>query len=238
VEGVRYAYQQDMPIALTVERLHIAPGERVGVIGKIGAGKSTLLRLLAGVSEAQGGAVLLDDANIQAYDPFDLRQAIGPVLQDSALFFGTLKDNLKIGSPQATDQQILEVLTAIGVDKILLGQPAGLNLQLREGGMGLSSGQRQAVLLARTFLRDPRILILDEPTSAFDDGTEREFLARFDRWVGSRTLIVSTHRFAVTSIVSRLIVVDQGRIVMDGPKEEIIARLSNPVPAPGKDQTL
>lgn len=227
VEGVRFTYDPELPVALTVERLNIAPGERVGVIGKIGAGKSTLLRLLAGSSDPQVGKVMLDDANIQAYAPFDLRQAIGPVLQDSALFFGTLKENIKIGVPQATDEDIHKALTMLGSDKILLSQPAGLNLIVREGGQGLSSGQRQAVLMARALLRDPKILILDEPTAAFDDVTEREFLQRLDAWLGDRTLIVSTHRAAVTSLVNRLIVIDQGRILMDGPKDKVIAALSN-----------
>lgn len=234
VEGVSYSYHPEMPTALSIGRMTISPGERIGVIGKIGAGKSTLLRLLAGVSEPQAGTIMLDDANIQAYDPFDLRQAIGPVLQDSSLFFGTLKDNLKVGSPQATDEQIYQILGAIGADKILLAQPAGLNLLVREGGQGLSSGQRQAMLLARTLLRNPKVLILDEPTAAFDDATEQEFLARFDRWLGNRTLIVSTHRFAVTSLVNRLIVVDQGRIMLDGPKADVIAALSKSAPAANK----
>jgi len=228
LEGVRFTYDPEMPVALTVDRMIIKPGEKIAVIGKIGAGKSTLLRLLAGMSDAQEGKVMLDDANIKAYAPFDLRQTIGPVLQDSALFFGTLKENLTLGAPHATDEDIKEVLQTFGADKILLAQPAGLNLVVREGGQGLSSGQRQAVVLARTLLRKPQILILDEPTASLDDVTEHDFLQRLQKWLGDRTLIVSTHRIAVTSIVDRLIVVDQGRILMDGPKEQVLAALSKP----------
>lgn len=236
LEGVRYHYDPEMPVALTIDRLVINPGERIGVIGKIGAGKSTLLRLLAGTSDPQQGKIMLDDANIGAYAPFDLRQAIGPVLQDSALFFGTLKDNLKMGAPHATDDQIRDILSTIGAGKILLSQPAGLNLMVREGGQGLSSGQRQAVLLARALLRKPQVLILDEPTASFDDVTERDFLQRLEQWLGDRTLIVSTHRVAVTAMVNRLIVVDQGRILLDGPKDQVIASLSNPpAPSPVKE---
>lgn len=227
LEQVQYTYDPEMPISLAVERLVIEPGERVGVLGKIGAGKSTLLRLLAGASDAQAGKVMLDGANIKAFAPFDLRQAIGPVLQDSALFFGTLKENIKVGVPHASDQDIIGLLQAIGADKILLAQPAGLNFLVREGGQGLSSGQRRAVLLARAMLRDPQILILDEPTAPFDDVTEREFLQRLDKWLGrDKTLIVSTHRQAVTALVDRLVVLDQGRIVMDGPKDKVIAALT------------
>ncbi|WP_297804443.1 ATP-binding cassette domain-containing protein [uncultured Brevundimonas sp.] len=236
LEGVRFTYDPELPVSMTVDRLEIQPGERIGIIGKIGAGKSTLLRLLAGASDPQAGSILLDNANIQAYAPFDLRQAIGPVLQDSALFFGTLKENIKLGSPAATDDEIKALLTELGSAKLLLSQPAGLNLVIREGGQGLSSGQRQAVLMARALLRKPRILILDEPTAPFDDVTERDFLQRLDKWLGDRTLIVSTHRSAVTDLVNRLIVVDQGRIILDGPKSEVIAALSKPAAQKGKEQ--
>jgi len=226
LENVKYAYGPDEGLALDIAALDIEPGERIAVLGRTGAGKSTFLRLLAGMAQAQQGLVILDGSPMQHIDVADLRRSIGCLLQDASLFHGTLRENLLLGAPLANDDAIRRAMKTACAGKLLLAQPHGLDLKLRESGAGLSGGQKQALMLARLLLREPEILLLDEPTASLDEETENEVIRNLDQWLGSRTLVVATHRHAILSIVRRVIVIDGGRVVFDAPREQALARLS------------
>ncbi|RFC63931.1 type I secretion system permease/ATPase [Mesorhizobium denitrificans] len=225
-ENVAFAYDQESKPALTIPQLKINPGERIAILGRVGAGKSTFLRLVGGLATPSQGRILLDDTAMNLIDVSDVRRDVGFVLQESGLFYGTIRENLLIANPHATDEQILEAMRLACADRLLLNQPHGLDLKLRENGMGLSGGQKQSLLLARVFLRGPNILLLDEPTASLDDMTEGAIIENLRGWIGSRSLIVATHRYQVLNLVDRIILVDGGRVVQDGPKAEILAMLS------------
>lgn len=225
-ENVVYAYGSQEKPALTIPFLKIEPGERIAVLGRVGAGKSTLLRLAAGIATPTNGQILFNDTAMGLIDVADIRRDVALLLQDASLFYGTLRENLLIGNPHASDEQILEAMRLSSADQLLLNQPHGLDLQLRESGMGLSGGQKQALMLARLFLRAPNIVLLDEPTASLDEGTELATIERLKGWLGKRTLIVATHRYPVLSLVDRIIVVDGGRIALNGPKDEVLKVLS------------
>lgn len=227
-ENVRYAYGEDSATVFQVDSLSIRPGERVALLGRIGAGKSTMLRLLAGMAQPASGRILLDGTDMNLINAADLRRQIGYLGQSAQLFFGTIRENLVIGRPDVTDEEILAALTVSGGLPLVQGQSRGLDLMLQEGGVGLSGGQRQTLLLARTLLRDSNILLLDEPTAAMDESTERQFVDRLRRWIGERTLVIATNRAGILPIADRLIVIDGGRVVLDGPKSEVLKTLSRP----------
>jgi len=234
---VAYAYGPMEKPALTIPNLTIAAGERIAILGRVGAGKSTLLRLLAGLSAPSQGQLTLDGTPMGLVDIADIRRDVGVVMQESSLFYGTLRDNLLIADPLASDEDILRAMKLACADQLLLNQPHGLDLKLREGGIGLSGGQRQSLILSRLYLRSPNIIILDEPTASLDEGSEREVLRHMQEWLGSRTLIVATHRYPVLALVDRIIIVDNGKIVRDGSRQEILTSLpqssTNPTrPAP------
>ncbi|WP_028747963.1 type I secretion system permease/ATPase [Rhizobium mesoamericanum] len=230
-ENVAYAYGPEDKPALIIPQLKIEPGERIAILGRVGAGKSTLLRLCGGLATPVQGRVLFNETVMGLIDVADIRRDIGFVLQESSLFYGSLRENLLIGNPLASDEQILEAMRLASADQLLLNQPHGLDLKLRENGQGLSGGQKQALILARTFLRSPNILLLDEPTASLDEATELAIIERLKGWLGQRTLIVATHRYPVLSLVDRIIVIDGGRIVRDGPRDEILKVLTAGGPA-------
>ncbi|MDR2187333.1 MAG: type I secretion system permease/ATPase [Azonexus sp.] len=234
-ERVQYAYGPDDGVALDAPRFSIEPGERVAVLGRTGAGKSTLLRLLAGMAQPQAGRVTLDGMPLDFIDVADTRRAIGTLMQDSSLFYGSLRENLLLGAPRADDAALQRALQIACADRLLLNQPHGLDLKLRESGAGLSGGQKQALLLARLILRNPDILLLDEPTAALDEATEREVIRRLDQWLGARTLVVATHRWPILAIVQRVIVIEGGRIVIDAPRDQALAQLSGNSEGPRKE---
>lgn len=225
-ENVTFKYPNAPDNALDKVSFTIAPGERVGIIGRVGSGKTTVGRLLVGFYEPQDGRILVDGVDSRQYDPADLRAGIGFVLQDTDLFFGKLRDNIALGKPAATDAEILEAARLAGVEGFIAGHPLGYDMPIAEGGRSLSGGQKQAIGLARTLVRKPRILFLDEPTAHFDVRSESEFLERL-KTIAARemTIIVSTHRMSLLSLVTRLLVFDRGRLIADGPRDEIIAKL-------------
>ena len=222
MQDLVYLYGPQEKPALIIPRLNVRPGEKIAILGRVGAGKSTLLRLFAGLSAPVQGRVFLDGTPIGMIDIADIRRDIGAMFQESSLFYGTLRDNLLAANPLATDEQLLEALRLSSADQLLLNQPHGLDLKLRESGVGLSGGQKQTLMLARLFLRSPHIVLLDEPTASLDEATEVAVLERMQSWLGKRTFIVATHRYPVLQLVDRIIVVDKGRIVRDGPKDEIL----------------
>lgn len=214
------------PIALRDVNLKIDSGERVAFVGKIGSGKSTLLRMIAGLYQPFEGQVKIDGIDIRQIDPVDFRNQIGYVTQDLRLFRGTLRENIFLGRPAATMEAFLEVVAMTGLDKIADAHPMGYDMPIGSMGLGLSGGQRQLVALARALITRPKILLMDEPTSAMDMQTEAMFTKRLSDIVKDRTVIIVTHRPSLLSVVDRIVVMDQQRMVADGPKEKILAMLA------------
>lgn len=220
-----YGGEEKTP-ALDVTRLELAPGERIALLGRNGAGKSTLLQALSGQLEPAAGEVLLDGVRLAHIDPADVRRDVALLSQTSRLFHGTLRDNLLLGAPGASDQALLDALKTSGAHTLVRKLSHGLDHVVLEGGVGLSGGQKQALLLARLVLRDPRVVLLDEPTASLDEASEKWVIERLKGWLSERTLVVATHRLSVLALVERIVVVDQGRIAMDDTKEAVMARLS------------
>ncbi|WP_334181197.1 type I secretion system permease/ATPase [Novosphingobium sp.] len=228
IKDLTYAYDPEGPLALKVDRLSIHAGERVALLGRIGAGKSTLLRLLSGLAWPTTGEVLLDGTNLTLINPVDLRRDTAYLGQGAQLFLGTIRENLMIGAPGVSDEQIIHALAVTGGLPLVQNQPQGLDLLLQEGGVGLSGGQRQTLLLTRALLRNSNILLLDEPSAPLDDISERGLVANLGQWLRGRTLVVTTNRPGLLDLVDRVVVIDSGRIALDGPKDKVLAALAGP----------
>ena len=224
MEDVSFYYDEEEKLdVLNISRLHIQAGERIALLGRNGSGKSTLLQLLAGMQEPQQGSILLDDISLNHLDPADLRRDMQLLSQQARLFFGSVRDNIIMGNPLATAEEIHQSLVITGALDFVRKQKMGLNYIVNEGGAGLSGGQRQALLLARALLTSPNILLLDEPTAWLDEVSEKQFIGSLKGWLGkTRTLIVATHRLPILELVDRIIVLDNGRIVMDGPRDSML----------------
>jgi len=225
LENVSYSYDKLAQPALREVSFSVARGERVGIIGAIGSGKTTLLRLAQGLAMPGAGQVLIDGVAIGHYDPALLRREVGLLLQGSELFSGTIRTNIALGSPMATDEAIMRAAHAAGALDWIARLPTGLDTPVRERGAGLSSGQRQGIALARTLLSAPRVVLLDEPTSDMDSRTEQTVIRRLRDTLKGRTLLVVTHRPAMLDLVDRLIVIEGGRKIADGPKAQVLASL-------------
>jgi len=223
-ENVSFRYPTGVENALEKISFKVAAGERIGIIGRVGSGKTTIGRLLVGFYEPLDGRILVDGVDVRQYDPTDLRSGIGFVLQDIDLFFGKLRDNIALGKPDATDAEVLAAARLAGVESFIAGHPLGYDMPIAEGGRSLSGGQKQAIGLARILIRQPKILFLDEPTAHFDVRSEAEFLERLKALaLREVTIIVSTHRLSLLSLVDRLLVFDRGRLVADGPRDNVLA---------------
>jgi len=225
-DNLTLSYPGQTSPAIDTLSLNIRAGERVAILGRIGSGKSTLLRLLNGLYLPSQGSVLADDIDIRQIDPADIRHNIGLITQDCKLFHGTLRENLKIGLPHVSDERLMRVCQMTGLTQIVARQPKGMDMMLGEGGAGLSGGQRQLVALARCLLADSPILLMDEPTSAMDAQTESAFIMQLKKMPGARTLVLATHRLSLLDLVDRIVVLDQGRVVADGPKDKVMAALT------------
>lgn len=215
-------YSDSLTMALRIKSLTIQPGERIAVLGRNGSGKSTLLQAMAGGMDLVSGELRLDNLSLPHIDVADVRRNVGLLTQNARLFHGTLRENLTLGAAHATDDAIFSALTVSGGAEFIRRLPLGLDHPIMEGGTGLSGGQRQSLLLARMLLRDPNIVLLDEPSAALDDHTEKEFIERLGAWLNGRTLIVATHRAAILSLVDRILVLKEGQLVMDSPKEKAL----------------
>jgi ATP-binding cassette, subfamily C, bacterial LapB len=230
LKDVCFAYpappMQPNPPILKGINLAVKPGERVAILGRIGSGKSTLLRVMARLYLPTEGQMFTDGLDVQQIDPADWRKAVGYVGQDARLFHGSLRENVMIGRPEASADEFLRVLKLTGLDQVASKHPKGINLPIGEGGQGVSGGQRQLVSLARSLLARPQLLLLDEPTSAMDSQTETIFLDHLARATAGQTMVVVTHRPSLLTLVDRIIVVEEGKVVADGPKERILAALS------------
>ena len=226
VERVSYRYSQDGPPVIDIGGLRIKPGERIALLGPNGSGKSTLLRLISGIYAPETGRVSLDGADINQIDTQDYRRAVSYLSQDTVLFRGTLRDNLRLGRQDLSDDDMLAAIDTAGIGNAVKGHPDGLNMQLSDGGAGLSVGQRQSVALARLLLINAGTVLLDEPTASLDNALEATMIERLRGWTGNRTLIVATHRMPIVSLVDRIIVMGRGRVIADGPRDEVLNKIS------------
>lgn len=222
---VVFRYPGQSTPALAGISLRLKPGERVGIIGRSGSGKSTLARLLMGFYAPDEGQILIDNLDLRQLDVADLRSQIGYVAHDLPLLAGSLRDNLTLGARHVSDERMLEVAEITGVAELARQHPQGFDRPVGERGQLLSGGQRQAVLLARALLLDPPILLLDEPTSSMDNTSEEQLRARLQSCTQDKTLLLITHRASMLALVDRLLVLDNGRLVADGPKEAVIEAL-------------
>ena len=222
-DRVSFAYPGQAGLnALNDVSFKISSGERVGIIGKTGSGKSTIQKLILGLYKPSKGIIKLDGLDIQQIDPVSLRRHIGYVPQDITLFNDTLRENIILGAPFVENEQILKVADIAGVTEYSNNHPKGLDMPLGERGSALSGGQRQSVIIARALLRDPSILVLDEPSNSMDNTTEAKLLNRLIEYLDQQTLILVTHRASMLKLVDRLVVLDRGHVIADGPKELII----------------
>lgn len=220
-----FTYPGQKSPALHHISFNIQPGERVALVGRVGSGKTTLQKLLVGLLEPDSGHILIDNIALPQMDPADLRHNIGYMPQDIELFYGSVKENILLGAVDVSDEQLIQASHISGVDQIVHLDPDGFDRQIGERGCQLSGGQRQAICVARALLRDPSILVLDEPTNFMDDKSESLLKQQLAHYVQSKTLLLITHRASLLDLVDRLIVLDKGQIVADGPKDLVLHAL-------------
>jgi ATP-binding cassette subfamily C protein LapB len=225
VEGLNFKYPGNERGSLEQINLNINPNEKIGVIGPMGSGKSTLGRLCVGLYQPTEGAVKMGGVDIRQLDTVTLRSRFGYASQDNYLFYGTVRENIAFGAVNVDDRMILRAANIAGVTDFVRSHPAGFGMQVGERGMNLSGGQRQSVAIARALLRDPDILILDEPSSNMDNYAESLLKQRLNGVIGGKTVLIITHRMSMLELVNRIIVLDSGKIVADGPKTEILEKL-------------
>lgn len=222
VKQVGFAYEENAP-QVTVEKLSFKPGDRVAILGSVGSGKSTLIKILSGLYQPQQGGVFLDDMDMSLVANEFVREQIGYLPQEVRLFNGTLRDNLVLGLPTLSDSQILKAAALTGLDQAIQNHPSGLEINISEGGKGLSGGQRQLVGLTRMLLARPKILLLDEPTASMDTRLE-EFVMQhlFEQLPDDSVIVLATHKAGVLKHVNRIVVMDSGKVSLDGPKQEVL----------------
>lgn len=223
--NVTFSYPGSVEPVLKKVSFKLEPGEKVGIIGRIGSGKSTLEKLALSLYEPSEGAVLLDGVDVRQIDPADVRRAIGYVPQDPLLFYGSLKKNVAMGAPFADDASVLAAANLAGVTEFANLHPNGFDMTVGERGESLSGGQRQSVAVARALINDPPILLLDEPSSNMDHRSESQLLERLRKASESKTVLLISHRSTLLALVDRLIVIDNGAIVADGPKDQVVQAL-------------
>lgn len=222
---VSFHYPNSKTYALRNIKFTINSGEKVAIIGRIGSGKSSIQRLIMGLYKATEGSVKIDDLDINQLHQTDVRSHIGCVPQDCSLFFGSIRDNIALGRPQSSDQDILIAAQRAGVTHFTQDDEAGLNKQVGEGGAALSGGQKQAIAIARAWLTRPPVLIMDEPTSQMDNRSEALLKQQLKHLTANETLILITHKTSMLDVVDRVIVLDKAQVVADGPKREVLAQL-------------
>ena len=222
---VLFKYPSQSVPALKGVSFVIEPGERVGVIGAVGSGKTTIERLLLNLYQPESGSVQIDGTDVRQIDPGDLRRSIGAVQQDPQLFYGSVRENITMGHETAPERAVLRAAEMAGVMEFLKETQHGLDTPVGERGEALSGGQRQSVAIARALLYDPPIMILDEPTASMDPASENRLKKRLHTLCEGKTTILITHKGAMLGLVDKLILVDRGRIVAFGPKDEVISKL-------------
>ena len=220
--NVSFTYEGQPEPVLNDINFSIEPGERLAVVGRIGSGKTTLLRLLCGLNPPDKGAVLVDNADIRHIRPDDVRRNIGVVMQNPVLFSGTIRDNILMGNPDASDEDIVEVARMAGVEAFVGMLPGGFDFPLSERGRELSVGMRQSVAIARALIGKPNILLMDEPTAALDAQAEMAMVNNLEMATRGLTTIFVTHRGALLQIADKVLAVEQGRVAAFGPRDDVM----------------
>lgn len=226
--NIAFSYNKDEEPIISGLNLNIQPGEKVGILGKIGSGKSTVLKLASGLYEPKQGNITVDNVDLRQIDPHFLRNQVMLLEQNPRLFLGTLRENLDLARMDgfSTDQDLLQALARFGLIDLIRHHPRGLDMPLGEDGLGLSGGQKQMVALARMTMKDPKVALLDEPTTGLDQLSEMQALQGIAHWAKNKTLVVVTHRSQVLQIVNRIVVVENGKVVLDGPRDAVLKHLS------------
>ncbi|PIE09348.1 MAG: ABC transporter ATP-binding protein [Rhodobacterales bacterium] len=222
---VSYTYDEANGLSLDLPALAIKPGQKVAVLGPNGSGKTTLLKLLSGLYSPTAGRVLIDGVDMAQVMPRDLRRGIGYLSQEVRLFSGTLRDNLNMTGLERDDDRLLEALDFAGLGPYVRGHPKGLDLEIADGGEGLSIGQRQSIGWARLWLQDPAVCLLDEPTAALDQTLETTLVDRLHGWLADRTAVIATHRMPILALADRTVILAGGRLAVDGPRDQVLAHL-------------
>jgi ATP-binding cassette subfamily C protein LapB len=226
LRGLEYRYDTDGPPTLDIAGLVIKPGQRIAVLGANGSGKSTLLKLLSGLYAPTAGRVLIDGVDMAQLETKDIRRNVGYLSQDVRLFTGNLRDNLAMNMLEIDDEHLFRALDFAGIGQYVRGHHKGLDLEIRDGGEGMSVGQRQSIGWARLWLQDPRVVLLDEPTAALDQTLENTLVSRLNTWLVGRTAVIATHRVPILSLTERTCILQNGRLTVDGPRDAVLAHLT------------
>lgn len=225
-QNVGFSYPGTDRAVLETVNFKITAGEKVGLIGRIGSGKSTIARLMLGLYEPSSGCILMDDTDMAQIDPADVRRNTAYIAQDVMLFSGSVRDNITASLPKASEDDILHVSRAAGVHDFIARHPMGYDAQVGERGQNLSGGQRQAIALARAMLLNPPVYVCDEPTNAMDIQAEDAFCTHMETQLDGKTLVLITHRQGLLKLVDRLILMDQSKVILDGPRDDVLKALA------------
>jgi ATP-binding cassette subfamily C protein LapB len=225
-KNVTFTYPNADKETLTNVSFSIEPGEKIGIIGKIGSGKTTIQKLLISLYHPEEGSILIDNIDIKQLDPSELRKNIAYVSQDILLFNGTVKENIVYRTPHIDDDKILEAAEISGVLNFVNKHPKGFDMPVGERGSFLSGGQKQSIAIARSILLPYPIVLLDEPTSSMDTSTETRFINNIREYQKDKTVILVTHKTSLLRLVDRIIVLEDGKVVLDGNKDQILQKLA------------
>ena len=223
---VQFGYDTGTAPVLDIPALAIQPGQKLAILGANGSGKSTFLKLLSGLYAPARGRVMVDGTDMNQIEPRDLRRLVGYLGQDVRLFTGSLRENLNLTLLERDDDRLMQALDFAGLGPFVKSHPKGLDLEIRDGGQGLSQGQRQSIGWARLWLQDPRICLLDEPTAALDQTLERTLVSRLETWLQGRTAVIATHRVPILQLTDRTMILQNGRMAVDGPRDQVLAHIA------------
>lgn len=222
-----YAYDEESAATIDIPALSIQAGQHIAVLGANGSGKSTLLKVLSGLHRPTSGRILIDGVDMGQVMARDLRRGIGYLSQEVRLFAGTLRENLNLTLLERNDDRLLAALDFAGLGEYVRNHPKGLDLEIRDGGEGLSIGQRQSIGWARLWLQDPKVCLLDEPTASLDQTLETALVSRLEAWLEGRTAVIATHRVPILQLTDRTMILQNGRMIVDGPRDDVLAHMRN-----------
>ena len=226
VDSLQFNYDEQSPV-LNISGLRVAAGERIALLGPNGSGKTSFLKVIAGMFDFSNGSLSIDGYDIRQIDPYDLRRNVYYLPQEVKLFAGTLRDNLAFGSNRWSEAQTVAALDFAGLSNLVANNPKGLDLEIGDGGVGLSLGQRQCVGLARMYLQNPSIVLMDEPTASLDQMQEGQIIVRLQEWLKGRTCIITTHRMQLLDLVDRIVVLQNGELTLDDTVEVAMQKLGS-----------